>query len=39
MMPLYEAIMDAAKASADREHTDLRFTADGLVIESRTTYR
>ena len=39
MTPLYQAFMEAAKASSDREHTEMRFNSRGLVIESRTTYK
>jgi hypothetical protein len=36
---LSDLMVDAAQAASDRAHLEMRFTADGLVIESRATYK
>lgn len=38
MNSFYESLMEWAKAASEREHTEMKFTSKGLVIESRTTY-
>lgn len=38
VMAISRASMLAAKEAVDRNHVDMKFTADGLVIESRVTY-
>ena len=39
MSSFYEKVMEWAKTATDREHMEMKFTSDGLVIESRTTYK
>lgn len=39
MMDLSEAAIRAAQAAGDRNHLSMKFTAEGLLIENRMTYK
>lgn len=39
IMDLTEAAIRAAQAAGDRNHVSMKFTAEGLLVESRMTYK